>query len=200
GSLLGKLLRIDVDAAEPYAIPADNPFTDQPPARPEIWAWGLRNPWRFSFDAETGDLFIGDVGQGKWEEIDAERGGSGGRNYGWNVMEGPDCFRQPGCDTNELTPPVAWYPRAGDNCAVTGGYVYRGQEFPALTGAYLFADYCSGTVWGLDATAAIRHGSAQAAELGASQINPAAFGEDQAGELFLVGQGGEILRLVASER
>jgi len=198
GTLLGKLLRLDVDGPEPYAIPGDNPFIQAADAAPEIWAYGLRNPWRFSFDRQTGDLFIGDVGQGAWEEINAEPATTGGRNYGWNVMEGPDCFAEPGCDTTDLTLPAAAYGRAGGNCSITGGYVYRGLASPSLVGAYLFADYCSGTVWGLDAHAAIANGQAEITELTSSGISPVSFGEDEAGEVYLVGQGGEILRVVAA--
>ncbi len=199
GTLLGSILRIDVDAQQPYAIPPDNPLVEDAAARPEIWAWGLRNPWRFSFDRVTGALFIGDVGQGAWEEIDAEPAGTGGRNYGWNIMEGPECYRQAACDTSGLVAPVAAYERAGDRCAVTGGYVYRGERFPALRGAYLFSDYCSGEVWGLDPAVALADGRAEPVVLGRSGINPGGFGEDEAGELYLAGQAGEILRIVVAE-
>ena len=199
-TLLGSILRIDVDAQQPYAIPLDNPFVDEAAARPEIWAYGLRNPWRFSFDRQTGALFIGDVGQGAWEEIDAEPAGAGGRNYGWNIMEGPACFREPSCDPTGLVGPVAPYARADGRCAVTGGYVYRGARFPALAGGYLFSDYCSGEVWALDAATAVASGRAEALVVGESGISPGGFGEDESGELYLAGQGGEILRIVASER
>jgi glucose/arabinose dehydrogenase len=199
-TLLGKLLRIDVDA-EPYAIPPNNPFADGADgARPEIWAYGLRNPWRLSFDRESGALFIADVGQDRWEEVNVEPAGEGGRNYGWNVMEGPECFRQSDCDTSGLAMPVAWYP-TGNDCAITGGYVYRGAEIANLTGFYLFSDFCSGTVWALDAGEALRASELPVPvyELGSSGINVTAFGEDEAGELYLVGAGGEILRVVAGD-
>jgi glucose/arabinose dehydrogenase len=200
GSLLGAILRIDVDGAEPYAIPPDNPHVGASGARPEIWARGLRNPWRFSFDRQTGDLFIADVGQNRWEEINAEPAGEGGRNYGWNVMEGPECFAVEDCDTSGLTSPVAWYPLDAGNCAVTGGYVYRGEEHPVLAGGYLFADFCAGRVWALDAGLALEAGEAPMTQLLESGFDPSTFGEDEAGELYLGGQGGQILRLTASER
>ncbi len=153
-TLLGKILRIDVDPSNatgeiPYAIPADNPFVDNADAAPEIWAYGLRNPWRFSFDSETGDLFIGDVGQGEIEEIDYAPAGEGGQNYGWNVMEGMTCFESSDCDpdADDLVLPIAEYTHADGGCSVTGGYVYRGADAPDLVGTYLYGDYCSGLIW-----------------------------------------------------
>ncbi|MDQ3938559.1 MAG: PQQ-dependent sugar dehydrogenase [Chloroflexota bacterium] len=201
GSLLGAMLRIDVDVqrAEPYGVPPDNPFVGQPGARPEIWAWGLRNPWRFSFDRRTGALFIGDVGQGAWEEINAQTAGDGGQNFGWNIMEGPQCFAAADCDTSGLTVPVAAYRRDSGNCAVTGGYVYRGERFPALAGAYLLADYCSGVVWGLDAATAVERGEAELHELASAGLSPSSFGQDEAGELYLVGHDGQVLRISARQ-
>jgi glucose/arabinose dehydrogenase len=202
-TLLGKILRIDVDGpdGEPYGIPADNPFVGAADGSlPEIWSYGLRNPWRFSFDRHTGAMWIGDVGQNRWEEVNVEPAGEGGRNYGWNIMEGPECFEEADCETAGLTLPVAWYPTGAD-CAITGGYVYRGSAMPELDGFYLFADYCSGTVWALDAA------GAQAAtelpvevhEMGNAGINVTGFGEDMRGELYLVGAGGEVLRVVAGD-
>ena len=148
GTLLGTILRIATE--EPvegatYAIPADNPFAGQSGARGEVWAYGLRNPWRFSFDRATGDLWVGDVGQNAREEIDIVHPGA---NYGWNVMEGTTCFRTRSCNDDGLQAPVAEY---GHNlgCSVTGGYVYRGQRIPALEGVYLYGDFCSGRIWGL---------------------------------------------------
>jgi len=192
GSLLGKILRLDV-AVSPYAIPPGNPFAGRLLARPEIWAYGLRNPWRFSFDRATGELWIGDVGQNAWEEIDAEdprRGG--GVNYGWRVMEGHNCFRpRQGCDAEGLAPPVLEYGH-GEGCSVTGGYVYRGRALSGLTGWYLFADYCRGTVWAL----ARRTGAAEVAVLAQSGARVSSFGEDEAGELYLCDhERGRILRL-----
>ena len=147
GTLLGTVLRIDTEQAEenaPYGIPADNPFVGKTGARGEIWAYGLRNPWRFSFDMETGDLWVGDVGQNALEEVDIVHPGA---NYGWNVMEGSRCFRSPSCNANEFQSPVTEYGR-DLGCSITGGYVYRGQRIPALEGAYLYADFCSGSHMG----------------------------------------------------
>ncbi|MBZ0090469.1 MAG: PQQ-dependent sugar dehydrogenase, partial [Thermoanaerobaculia bacterium] len=194
-SLLGKLLRLDV-AAEPYAIPADNPFARGGGA-PEVWAFGLRNPWRFSFDRATGELWIGDVGQNAWEEVNVEdpkRGG--GRNYGWKTMEGLHCFSpRRGCDPAGLELPVHEYGHDA-GCAVTGGYVYRGQALPELTGAYLFSDYCKGTLWSL---ARGPQGQATVTVLLETRMLVSSFGEDEAGELYLCDHGnGAIFRIVAA--
>jgi glucose/arabinose dehydrogenase len=200
-TLLGKILRIDVDGDEPYEIPADNPFAGGAGgALPEIWAYGLRNPWRVSFDRQTGDLWIADVGQNRWEEVNAEPAGEGGRNYGWNVMEGPECYGQAECDTTGLTMPVAWYP-TGATCAITGGYVYRGPSIPGLTGFYVYADYCSGDVWALDAAAALvaTELPVEVHELGKAGIMVTGLGEDEAGDLYLVGAGGQVMRLIAAD-
>jgi glucose/arabinose dehydrogenase len=181
-TLLGKLLRVDVDSGSTYTIPLDNPFVNDPMARDEIWALGLRNPWRFSFDRLTGDLYIGDVGQGSWEEIDFEaRTNPGGRNYGWNTMEGSHCFGSSPCSTEGLTLPAAEYSHAL-GCAVTGGYVYRGSRFPALRGLYLYGDFCSGTLWAMARSAS---GNWTAAEVGQTGASISSFGEDESGELYL---------------
>jgi glucose/arabinose dehydrogenase len=198
-TLLGKILRINVDAGgeAPYGIPADNPFADGAGGRPEIWAWGLRNPWRFSFDRQTGALFIGDVGQGTTEEVDVQPAGQGGLNFGWKTMEGPDCYGSRGCDQSGLTLPVASYDRrGGGNCAVTGGYVYRGSDLVGLAGTYLFADYCSGRLWGLNVTRAESEFNLPFEQLDDLSFNVSSFGEDEAGELYVVDHGGAILRLV----
>jgi len=194
-TLLGKLLRIDVDGAVPYAVPADNPMLNRAGARPEIWAYGLRNPWRFSFDRATGDLFIADVGQNAWEEVHVQPAGSpGGENYGWKVMEGKACFRAERCDQSGLELPIAVYGHGspGGGCSITGGYVYRGAAFPRLVGMYLYADYCSGNLWGLRANGAGWTG----ALLGVLNIRTSSFGEDEAGELYLTDHGGGLYRLV----
>jgi glucose/arabinose dehydrogenase len=199
-ALLGKLLRIDVNGGDPYLIPADNPFATSAEALPEIWALGLRNPWRFSFDRQTGDLWIGDVGQGKWEEIDAEPAGQGGRNYGWNTMEGKHCFSGSGCDEAGLTLPVAAYGHTL-GCTVVGGYVYRGSAFPILSGGYLYADYCSGTIWGLSAADGLANGTAKAEVLLESGVIISSFAEDEAGELYVLDlRGGRVLKLSAAPR
>lgn len=186
GTLLGKLLRIDVDHGTPYAIPPDNPFS-QGGGRAEIYAWGLRNPWRWSFDRQSGQLWAGDVGQNRWEEIDIIRKGG---NYGWSVREGRHCFRDRECDTKGLLDPVAEYSH-DQGCSVTGGYVYRGSRVAALQGRYLYADYCSGKVWSLDAAHPER-GSTLLLESG---LKVSSFAEGEDGELYLLDlDGGGIYR------
>lgn len=196
GTLLGKLLRIDVDATTgdlPYGIPDDNPFAGRDGARSEIWAYGLRNPWRFSFDAATGELWIGDVGQTELEEID-NSGGGRGVNFGWNVMEGNACYEPPsGCNRSELELPAAQYSH-DLGCSVTGGYVYRGRAQRALRGVYFFSDYCSGTIWGLDAA----EPGAGVVRLLESERAVSSFGTDEAGELYLTDLGsGTLFRIVS---
>jgi hypothetical protein len=196
GSLLGKILRLDVDSAAPYAIPPDNPFVGVAGAREEIWDYGLRNPWRFSFDQGTGDLFIGDVGQGSREEIDYERAGSaGGFNYGWRVMEGSLCYNpSTGCDTSGKVLPVAEYDtHSGGSCAVTGGYVYRGTLFTVMQGLYFYGDYCSGRVWAM-----MEQSGGWASDLiEDTAYSISSFGEDQAGELYLTDYaGGSVIHIV----
>ena len=190
-TLLGKLLRIDVNQSA-YAIPPDNPFMDRPDALPEIWAYGLRNPWRFSFDRATGDLYMGDVGQNAYEEIDFQPASSrGGENYGWNFMEGNHPYE--GNAPAGLVAPIAEYARR-NHCAVTGGYVYRGPSLPALNGIYLFGDYCSGQIWALYRAAS---GWQMTTFLNAS-FTVSSFGEDEAGELYLLNhRGGAVHQLAA---
>jgi len=196
GSLLGKLLRLDVESGDsPYGIPLDNPFIGVGGYQEEIWALGLRNPWRFSFDRQTGDLFLGDVGQGSWEEIDFQPASSpGGENYGWNVLEGFECYSDPTCDDSGMTPPVhAYATHLSGTCAVSGGYVYRGSAYPALAGFYLFADYCSGTIWGLQD----QSGSWVNQVLLDTNLNITSFGEDETGELYLTDAStGSVYRIV----
>jgi glucose/arabinose dehydrogenase len=189
---LGKILRLDVNAPNAlYAVPPDNPFVGVVGAAAEVWALGLRNPWRFSFDRLTGDLYIGDVGWGNWEEVNFVAAGSGGgANFGWPIFEGEARLRE-GSDA-AFVPPIATFPHSV-GCAVTGGYVYRGYQFPALRGVYLYGDYCGGQTW-----FAWRDGA------GAWQVLPfkntgrqiSSFGEDGRGELYLVDYKGYILRLV----
>lgn len=192
-TLLGAMLRIDVSdasAERPYRIPPDNPFVHED-ARPEIWAYGLRNPWRFSFDRVTGELWAGDVGQNSWEEVDLLEGGG---NYGWNRMEGTHCFpsglRE--CDDEGLEAPVIDYALSGSRCSVIGGVVYRGPSLPWLQGAYLYADYCSGELWGLryDGERVTQHGL-----LNDSVRRITAFGEDEQGEVYALSFDGHIYRL-----
>jgi glucose/arabinose dehydrogenase len=191
-TLLGKLLRIDVNA-DPYAVPPDNPFRGQPDARPEIWAYGLRNPWRSSFDRATGDLYIADVGQNTYEEIDLQPAGSpGGVNYGWSVMEGLHPYK--GSPAPGLTLPIAEYTHAEGGCSITGGYVYRGARWPQWTGLYIFGDYCSSLIWALANTPS----GWQRSLLLKSSLTISSFGEDQAGELYVLDhQGGAIYKLMA---
>lgn len=195
-TLLGKILRIDVDdrpADRTYGIPADNPFVGRAGVRPEIFLYGLRNPWRISFDPATGDLWIGDVGQGAWEEIDVLRAGSpGGANYGWARMEGFHCYPSGnGCARPELTLPVAEYGH-DLGCAVTGGAVYRGSALSALAGGYVFSDACSGLLWVIDASRSDRQEPTIVGETGRSI---AGFGEDEAGELYAADLDGALLRV-----
>jgi glucose/arabinose dehydrogenase len=191
--LLGKILRLDVDQADGdagYAIPAENPHQADA-FRPEIAHHGLRNPWRLSVDRATGDLWIGDVGQGAIEEVDVARAGQLGLDFGWNVLEGTQCYKpSTGCDTQGRTMPVAEYTH-DDGCTIVGGYVYRGTAHPALIGRYFFGDYCSGKLWALDA--ADPDGARLVAETGHTISS---FGEDETGELYLTDiSSGDILRL-----
>ena len=187
-TLLGKMLRIDVtsDPSKPYTIPADNPWVTQDwngvDVRDEIWAVGLRNPWRFSFDRTTGDLWIGDVGQNQYEEIHyTPADNPGGLNYGWPILEASACYSNGAdCEKAGLELPVAEYSHSG-HCSVTGGYVYRGEQFPALQGVYLYGDYCSGMIWG----SWFADDSWQGAELLDSDVSLSSFGEDEAGELYV---------------
>jgi glucose/arabinose dehydrogenase len=196
-NLLGSIIRIDVrnaTAAQPYAIPPDNPFASGAGGRrPETWAYGLRNPWRMSFDrAAPHGLFAGDVGQNAYEEVDLITKGS---NYGWRIMEGAHCFSpREGCSQAGLTLPLAEYATAQANCSVTGGYVYRGSAIPPLQGVYLFSDYCSGTLRALRDP----YGSPQGLVLIASGVGVVSFVEDLEGELSVVGSDGRIYRLVAA--
>ncbi len=192
-TLLGKMLRIDVDS-DTYRSPVTNPFMNNTAARPEIWAYGMRNPWRFSFDRATGDLWIADVGQGDWEEIDFQpRASIGGENYGWRRMEGTHCFNPPSnCDTGNLVLPVIEYDHSNGACSVTGGYVYRGAAFPRLQGMYIYGDYCNGKIWG-----AMRTGSTVTVrELLDTQFLISTFGEDVNGELYVGNHSGSVFRVV----
>ncbi|GAB4459732.1 MAG: PQQ-dependent sugar dehydrogenase [Anaerolineae bacterium] len=198
-TLLGSILRIDIDNGDPYAIPEDNPFADGSGGAPEVWDYGLRNPWRFSFDTATGDLYIGDVGQNEWEEISIHPAGSpGGLNFGWNAREGGHPYG--GGGSAQMVPPIAEYNHDG-HCSVTGGYVYRGAAIPDLEGVYVFGDWCSGFVWG---TYRDEAGAWQMVELKRTFRNISAFGQDEAGELYLVDDGqrapgqGRVLRFVPS--
>ncbi|MGD8793870.1 MAG: PQQ-dependent sugar dehydrogenase [Anaerolineae bacterium] len=198
-TLLGAMLRLDVDGGQPYTIPPGNPFVGDPAVRDEIWAVGLRNPWRYSFDRATGGLYIADVGQNQYEEVNFQPpSGPGGQNYGWPIMEGQHCYPadQP-CEQAGLVLPVAEYDHS-QGCSVTGGYVYRGAAYPRLRGIYLYGDYCSGRIWGLARDPA---GGWRTALLAETDVRPTSFGQDEAGELYLVdGAGGALYRLAAVAR
>jgi glucose/arabinose dehydrogenase len=215
GSLLGKMMRIDVEsvaaplsappptpvpnfvlyfplalraALDPYLIPPDNPFRDDPAWRPEIWASGLRNPWRFSFDTLNGDLYIADVGQNAWEEVDWQPSSSlGGENYGWNIMEGGHCYSDPNCSSAGLVLPVVEYDHSL-GCAISGGYVYRGAGIPDLQAAYLYGDHCSGRIWGLRQVS----GGWESTLLLDSSLEISSFGQDQKAEIYVVDHTGGI--------
>jgi len=196
GTVLGSILRIDVSglsAPGDYEIPADNPFVDTAGARAEIWAFGLRNPWRFSFDSETGLLWTGDVGQNLWEEIDIIAKGA---NYGWNIMEGFHCYSpSTGCDQSGLTLPLFEYDHS-QGCSVTGGYVYRGDQIPSLQGYYIYGDYCSGNIWALAYNGSVVTENTLLAESGLSITS---FSEDLAGNLYILDRQGGIYTLVQAE-
>lgn len=194
--LLGKLLRLDVSGdAATYTSPPDNPFAGQAGAREEIWAYGLRNPWRFSFDRATGDLYLGDVGQNAFEEVDYQPGGSaGGENYGWPYLEG----RRVNTEANDAAPdgfssvpPLTSYAQEVGGCTVVGGYVYRGPSLPELNGVYFFADFCSGLVWVLPAGTP----DPSVTQWASTGVSISSFGEDEAGELYLVSLSGTVYRL-----
>jgi glucose/arabinose dehydrogenase len=193
-TLLGKMLRLDVDGGSPYVIPATNPFVNTIGARGEIWSYGLRNPWRFSFDRATREMFIADVGQGAWEEINVEPAGTGGRNYGWRLMEGTHCFTPAtNCNNGSLTLPILEYSHSF-GCSVTGGFRYRGSAMAAYAGAYIYGDFCSGRIW-----TAFRNsdGTWTAIERRDTSLSITTFGEDAAGELYVsnYGASGQLYRL-----
>jgi glucose/arabinose dehydrogenase len=200
GTLLGSMLRIDVEQSttgQPYRIPAGNPFVGVQDVRPETWAFGLRNPWRFSFDLLTGDLYIADVGDNAREEVSVQPGATaGGQNYGWPVMEGDRCFRPAsGCNTTGLVRPVHTYGR-DVGCAITGGYVYRGSAIPALQGRYLFADVCAGWIRSFvleDGAASDLRNHAAELDAGGDIVS---FGRDNQGELYVVAYDGDVFRIV----
>jgi len=198
-TLLGALLRIDVDnvpEGEPYGIPEDNPFVDNEFFLDEIWAYGVRNPWRFSFDAETGDLYIADVGQGQFEEINVQPAdSSGGQNYGWPITEGFSCYPSPQiCKKTGLDLPIAHYNHT-QGCSITGGYVYRGDVYPQLEGIYVFGDYCSGRIWGLQQTA---QGGWQVLDFDQHPITLSSFGQDAENEVYAIGYGDGIIYRVGA--
>ena len=214
-TLFGKIIRIDVNKV-PYGIPKSNPYYGQQDKRGEIWAWGVRYVWRFSFDSEIGDIYYGDVGQNKWEEINYEPYNSkGGVNYGWRIMEASKCYDpEKNCNENGLTPPIHEYPNDAnymvvlgggsqtnsDGCSVTGGYVYRGKKIKSFNGYYIFGDYCSGNIW----TFKVVNNKATELTNWTEEINLAngefttyisSFGEDADGELYIVEYNGGIYKI-----
>ncbi|MPZ22651.1 MAG: glucose dehydrogenase [Dehalococcoidia bacterium] len=186
-NLLGNVIRIDVSRPGPYRIPPTNPYVGTASGfRQEIWAWGFRNPWRMSFDRQTGALWLGDVGQARWEEVNVIRRG---RNYGWRVMEGPDCFNPPNCGQGRFVKPVAYYGH-DLGCSISGGYVYRGSRLLRLRSWYLYGDFCTGRIWGTwtsDGTTRLLLDSA---------ASITSFGQKPAGELLVVDYGGTIYQIV----
>ena len=195
-AFLGKILRVDVNSPAGYSIPPDNPFAGGS-GKPEIWAYGLRNPWRISFDRQTGDLFIGDVGQNTFEEVDVQPGTShGGENYGWNIMEGFSCYRQNNCNQAGLTLPVHDYSHQNGRCSISGGVVVRDPSLPEWQGIYLFGDYCSGEVGGLfPAKDSSGQPSWNPAWLFSGLGSISSFGEGASGEIYLADLNGNIYQL-----
>ncbi len=191
-SLLGKLLRIDVDGGTPYAIPAGNPFKNGGGA-PEIWALGLRNPWRYAFDRQSGSLYIADVGQNLWEEVDVQSGSQPGLNYGWRIMEGAHCYNPNPCSSTGLVLPAIEYDHSNGQCAIIGGFVYRGTTFPALRGQYFYADLCAGWVRSFTFGGTVT--SQTSWNLNVTVSSPVSFGEDANGELYLLSGGGSVYRI-----
>ncbi len=185
GDLLGSILRLDV-SGETVQSPPDNPFVDRPGVRPEVYAYGLRNPWRFSFDRSNGEIWAGDVGQSRWEEVDRIIAGG---NYGWNIMEGFDCFRAATCDRSGLQLPRAAYGREG-GCSITGGYVYRGESMPELQGWYIYGDFCSGMIWAVNT-----EDDSEPVLLAGTGLSISSFGELPDGELLVITFDNAIYRL-----
>ena len=192
GTLLGSILRIDVSTVGEsgvYTTPADNPLVGTNGARGEVWAYGLRNPWRFTFDRLTGYLWAADVGQNAREEVDVIRPGL---NYGWNVMEGSECFarRGPTCNREGMKLPIVEYTHS-DGCSITGGYVYRGSRISALVGKYVYGDFCSGKIW------AFYHETGANVEIADTRLKISSFGEDASGEMYVVSLDGGVYKIVS---
>ncbi len=196
-TLLGSVLRIDVDGGAPYAIPLDNPFRGHATARPEIWAYGLRNPWRISIDAVASLVYIGDVGQGEREEVNVVSITGGPYNFGWNITEGFLCFGRSTCNTAGLTPPVLDYGRAGGECSVIGGHVYRGTAISGLSGIYFYSDYCTGWLrsFRMDGSGVVDARQWDVGDIG----RVLSFGEDADGELYILAEDGTVYRIVPAE-
>lgn len=195
--LLGKILRLDVSGASPYTIPPTNPFVGRPPAAPEVWAYGLRNPWRFSFDRVTHDFYIGDVGQNAWEEVDfAPAGDPGGHNYGWNRLEGTHCYKPSvGCSTAGVVSPVYEYDHTNGDCSVTGGYVYRGARAPSFVGRYFFGEYCGEWIRSFKMQAGVATDVRDHTADFGTLPGITSFGEDGRGEMYITLQSGQVYRI-----
>jgi glucose/arabinose dehydrogenase len=192
-ALLGKMLRIDVDRGDPYAIPANNPYASGAGGRREVWAIGLRNPWRFAFDRQSRLVYIADVGQNELEEVHVEPYAAAGLNYGWNIMEGDECYRTSGCSRSGLRLPPVAYKHLGNQCSVTGGYVYRGRAVAAIAGHYFYSDYCAGWLKSFR----FENGRAVDARDWATENigHVVSFGEDSRGEIYIIAENGRIYRL-----
>lgn len=192
-ALLGKMLRLNVSRAEPYSIPVGNPFADGSEGKPEIWAIGLRNPWRFAFDRVAGMLYIADVGQNRIEEVHVEPISRAGLNYGWNRMEGADCYGRTGCSTDGLRIPQLTYSHAGGACSITGGFVYRGRRVPSIAGHYFYSDYCAGWLrsFRFEGGRAVDRREWKMDNIG----HVVSFGEDGSGELYIVAENGSVFRV-----
>ena len=195
-ALLGKMLRINVTSTDPYTIPAGNPFGNGSAGRQEIWATGLRNPWRFAFDRPTGLLYIADVGQNQQEEVHVEPASRAGLNYGWNRMEGNQCYGRGGCDRSGLQIPQVVYSHSSGGCSITGGHVYRGRRVPSIVGHYFYSDYCAGFL------RSFRYDNGQAVDRRVWKMDDighvVSFGEDSSGDLFIVAENGRIWRIVGA--
>jgi glucose/arabinose dehydrogenase len=194
GALLGKILRIDVDRGDPYAIPSDNPFVGQQGARGEVWAFGLRNPWRFAFDRTAALLYVADVGQNQFEEVDVVVANRGGVNYGWNIMEASSCFGSSSCSQQGLELPALVYDHSGGACSITGGFVYRGASLPEIAGHYFYSDFCAGFL------RSFRYQNGAAADRRTWDVGSigsiTSFGEDSGGELYMTSSNGRVYRIV----
>jgi len=196
-ALLGKILRLNVSRVEPYSIPQGNPFRGASDAKPEIWATGTRNPWRFAFDRATNLLYIADVGQNEIEEIDVEPASAAGLNYGWSIMEGDRCYHGDSCDRSGLTMPKVTFNHSGGACSVTGGFVYRGKRVPALAGHYFYSDYCAGWLksFRMQSGAVVdRRDWIPSSNLG----HVVSFGEDAEGELYILSESGSVFRIAGA--
>jgi len=190
-TMLGSILRLDVNNGTPYGIPATNPFASGEQGRPEIYAWGFRNPWRWSFDRSTGKLWVADVGQNSWEEVSIVTAPG---NFGWNTKEGTHCFQSSSCNVPGLIDPVVEYSHEF-GCSITGGFVYRGSAIPSLQGTYLYSDYCSGTLWGAREDG---NGGYQSFQILSTGLNVSSFGEGNDGEIYIIHIEGGFYKLVAN--